>query len=135
MDREGCGNEGLMREELEQQFEHKLSLSGWKERAAAVVLDPELEIWVWSDSPHVAEVLGWTDSDLSLHDWLIQKGFLQPGRFKPERPKEAMESALQQAKKQHSSVLFHRLAQRVSMDRCADPAFLKLKEKLREWFS
>ena len=48
--REGSGREMMNRVEIERVVENRLSLSGWDERSATVVLDPELEIWVWSDS-------------------------------------------------------------------------------------
>jgi hypothetical protein len=60
LDREGSGKEKLSREEMESDIEKRLGASGWEdERAVAVVFDPELEIWVWSDSPQVDEVLNW----------------------------------------------------------------------------
>jgi hypothetical protein len=27
----------------------------WEDRAAAIVIDPELENWFWADSPHIAD--------------------------------------------------------------------------------
>jgi len=71
-DREGCGHENLTRKQLEERVEADLYRSGWQQ-AAAVVLDPELEIWVWSDSPHVAEILGWKNRQADLNRWLIKK--------------------------------------------------------------
>lgn len=58
-DREGCGKEDKTRVELEQQLASELSRSGWADRAAVIVIDPELEIWVFSDSPEVDKALGW----------------------------------------------------------------------------
>ena len=58
LDRGGSGREDLSRESLEQELEGLLSQSGWENRAAAIAIDPELEIWVWSGSPHVDAVLG-----------------------------------------------------------------------------
>jgi hypothetical protein len=66
LDREGSGVEAcLSAEEMEDNIEDRLMRNGWRtsageQRAAAIVLDPELEIWVWSQSPHVACVLGLT---------------------------------------------------------------------------
>ncbi|MEW5920448.1 MAG: hypothetical protein AB1796_05725 [Bacillota bacterium] len=37
--------------------------------------------------------------------------------------------------KARSSSLFYNLAKTVGLKRCQDPAFIKLKTKLREWFS
>ncbi len=131
-DREGCGREGLTRQQLEQQVEANLFRSGWQQ-AAAIVLNPELEIWVWSDSPHVAELLGWKQPELNR--WLKTKGFLREGEIKPERPKESMEAALKKVRKPRSSILYRRLAEKVSFGRCTDEAFNKFKTTLQNWFS
>lgn len=134
-DREGCGQEEKTREALEEDLEERLSQNGWEDRAAAIALDPEIEIWVWSDSPRVDSILGWEGRSPDLRSWLVEQGFIISAQAKPSRPKEAMEQALRMVRKSRSSALFLQLAQKVSLDRCVDPAFLKLKEKLRLWFS
>lgn len=134
-DREGCGKQHLSREAIEQEVESRLSLSGWNDRAAVVVLDPEIEIWVWSDSPQVDGVLGWEGRQPDLRTWLQQQNLLAPNQFKPERPKEAMQAALRQSGKPRSSALYLQMAEKVSLNRCADPAFLKLKNTLQLWFA
>ena len=133
LDREGSGQGSKSRQELERSLEEDLAVS-WDERAAAIVLDPELEIWLWSDSPEVDAVLGWQDRNPDLRSWLVQEGFADEPTDKPERPKEATEQALRIARKPRSSALYRRLAQKVSFRRCTDPAFEKLKRVLREWF-
>lgn len=115
-------------------MESRLSQSGWGERASVVVPDPELETRVWSDSPQVSEVLGWAGKQPDLVTWLISKRLLAPDEIKPDRPKEAMDLALREVRKSKSSALFQQLAQSVSLERCGDPAFLKLKNILRRWF-
>jgi hypothetical protein len=133
-DREGCGQEQLSRPILERQVEDLLSRSGWSERAAAIVLDPELEIWVWSDSPHVDSVLGWQGRQPDLRTWLRDHNFLDEQHAKPNRPKMAVEQALRSVRRPRSSSLYLQLAQSVSFNRCSDPAFLKLKTVLQKWF-
>ena len=133
-DREGCGRQDRPREALEEQIEQQLATSGWGDRAAAVVLDPELEIWVWSNSPEVDQSLGWAGRQPSLADWLASEGYLAAGRAKPNSPKKAFEEALQISGKRRSSAIYHRLALRVGLNRCTDPAFLKLKGLLHKWF-
>ena len=134
-DREGCGRERLSREELEQQVKDRLSQSGWGDRAASIVLDPELEIWVWSDSPHVDSVLGWSGRQPDLRTWLAEKGFVEANAPKPNRPKEAIQEALRLVRKHRSSALYFQLATRVSVNRCVDPSFSKFKAILKNWFS
>ncbi len=133
-DREGCGMEDASRDKLEALVQQRLAENGWKERAAAVVLDPELEIWVWSDSPHVATALGWPNPLSDLHSWLRREGFLTGSDIKPERPKEALQAILRTTRRRHSSALYGELARRVSLSKCADPAFSKLMSTLRGWF-
>lgn len=132
-DREGCGMEALSRNELELKVENALHLAGWSDRAVAVVIDPELENWVWSNSSQVDRVLGWSQSLFKLRTWIKDQGFPITGG-KPGRPKEAMLAALKQVKKQPSSSLFEQLAQSVSLSRCTDSAFTKLCTTLKKWF-
>lgn len=132
-DRHGCGREDLPREQLEAMIEDSLS-KHWVDRAAAVVIDPELENWLWTDSPHVAKEIGWPDGMAALREWLLNEGFLAQGRSKPNAPKAALEKALRLTAKRRSSALYQTLASKVSLRQCIDPAFLKLSETLRGWF-
>jgi hypothetical protein len=134
MDREGCGKEDRSREQLETSIERDLSRNGWGDRARVIVLDPELEIWVWADSPDVDTVLGWQDRQPALRDWLVSKGMLEVGTIKPRRPKEAMQQALRTVSKPRSSDTFQKLASVVGLQSCSDPAFYKLRSTLQAWF-
>ncbi len=134
LDREGCSREDETREKLEQDLEERLSKSGWNDRAAAVVIDPELENWLWSDSPKVDEALGWQGKKPSLRSWLKEQGFLKDNAPKPSPPKKAVEEALRKVFKPRSSTIYYDIAHNVSLNRCKDRAFLKLKEKLLLWF-
>lgn len=134
LDRDGCGRESLAREQLEEQIEQRLSANGWSDRRSAIVIDPELEAWVWSDSPQVDHVFGWENRHPDLRSWLRQQGMLGDSAMKPGQPKEAVEAALRVTKKPRSSSLYYQLAQRVSLRRCTDPAFEKLARTLRAWF-
>jgi len=133
-DREGCGREICSTEELEDEIGRNLAEAGWGERGAVVILDPELENWVWSDSPHVDEELGWKEHQPPLRPWLIQKDFLQTQNSKPFRPKEAVEAALREVRKPRSPSLYSDLAEKVSLLRCSDRSFIKLKTTLQQWF-
>jgi hypothetical protein len=62
-DLEGSGAENSSKDELEKECEEKLVNSGWGQRGAVIVVEPELDVWVWSDSPVVDEVLGWSGRD------------------------------------------------------------------------
>lgn len=133
-DHEGCGEEDSSREELEQRVEKTLFKNGWSQRAAVIVIDPELENWVWSESSIVDEIAGWNDSTTTLRDWLRANGWLVGNAAKPARPKEAFEAALRKANEPRSAALYEQLARRVDFSGCADPSFLKFKATLQGWF-
>jgi len=135
LDREGCGRENKTREELESEIEARLVSSGWGNRAAAIVIDPELEIWVWSDSPEVDAALGWKGNSPSLRTWLENKGFFKDNYSKPDFPKKAVEEVLREVRKPRSASIYKQIADKVSLKRCKDPAFQKLKDKLVQWFA
>lgn len=133
-DRDGCGSR-LSREDLEAEVQERLEQSGWeKDRCAVIVIEPELEAWFWSDSPHVEKALGWLNGRLQLDEWLVGKGYLRRGKQKPTQPKEAVLEALRHCRTPYSPSIYYDLAARVSFERCVDPAFLKLKSVLQRWF-
>lgn len=133
-DLEGSGAEDTPAVELEMAVEQKLSQAGWQDRAACIVIDPELEIWLWSDSPHVDASLGWQGRPPGLREWLRKQGYLTGSAVKPSRPKEAVEAAMQLSGKRRSSAIYQTLAGQVSLSRCQDRAFLKFKSVLQAWF-
>lgn len=119
---------------MEAKIEDNLSRTGWKDRSAAIVIDPELEVWVWSDSPVVEKQLKWSSRYPGLRDWLVSKGFLRADATKPSRPKEAVEAVLREVRLPRSSSLYRALAERVSLAKCTDRAFEKLRSTLQRWF-
>lgn len=133
-DRHGCGQDRLSRRTLEQRVERHLGSAGWRQRAAAITIDPELENWVWSDSPHVEATLGWVGREPDLQTWLTEQGFLHIAQLKPGQPKEAMEAALKAVRLPRSSSLYLQLASQVNLERCTDSAFLKFRATLQNWF-
>ncbi len=133
-DHEGSGCEATPAEELQNEIDRRLALSAWGERARAIVLDPELEAWVWSNSPHVDRVTGWSGRTPSLRDWLIDKGWMQANASKPLRPAKAFREALRVARVARSASLYRQIAEQVSLQRCKDRSFRRLRSTLREWF-
>lgn len=132
-DHQGSGREHQSPEAMESALAAALAGQGWRGHAA-IVIGPELENWVWSDSPHVDDVLGWQEKTPPLREWLADQGLWQTGATKPVQPKEAVEAALRQSRKQRSSSIYRDLATCVSLGRCTDRAFLKLKSALQSWY-
>ena len=133
-DHKGSGREAMTPQDLQTSLNKAFAGSVWGERARAVVLSPELEAWIWSDSPHVDAVAGWRYRDPKLRLWLIEQNYLRESEAKPKRPKEAFEAALREAQKPRSASLYQQMAERVSLRRCTDAAFLELKGILSDWF-
>jgi hypothetical protein len=118
--------------QIQEEIQTSLNQSGWENRSATIVIAPELEIWVWSSSNEVAQILGKTWEDIRQIG--ESKKYWEQGAVKPHRPKELMDEVLRQTRKHRSASLFSRLAENVSLKRCSDPSFLELKQKLQEWF-
>lgn len=133
-DRKGCGDEAS-REDIQREVEQALVENGWRDRSKVVVIDPELETWVWNSSSRVSEILGWEDGGYAgMKAWLAAEGLWAANSAKPEEPKKAMRAALRKGQPSVSSRLFAELAESVTLRRCRDPAFNELKETLRLWF-
>ena len=103
-------------------------------RHAAVVIAPELENWIWQDSPHVCAHLGHDGSFTDLRQQLERKGFWRPGEAKPHRPKEAVEEVLRVNRIPRSSAIYRDLAGCIGTRGCTDRAFLSLRDAMRRWF-
>jgi hypothetical protein len=133
-DREGSGQEQLPRTELEERVERLLARNGWDDRAAAVVIDPELEQWVWSPAQELDRALGWVGRTPDLRSWLGSRGLLARDEAKPARPKEALAAALRHVKRPLSPSIFQQLGRSLPLRGCTDPAFAKLVNTLQGWF-
>ena len=123
---------GLSVEQIEEKIQDDLNKNGWEGRSAVIVIDPELEIWVWAQSPHVPRLLGmdWEGIKNLGH----QMGYWQEDETKPSRPKELLEVVLHRTRKPRSSALYRQLAGTVGLSRCQDSSFLRFREILQEWF-
>jgi hypothetical protein len=133
-DYEGTGIENIKsREQAEADVEQLLSMNGWNNRNAVVVIEPELEKWMWIDSPHVQDAIGWEMQE-SLYAWARNKGLIEESDTKPVRPKEALEEALRVSQTSKSSAIYKKITSKVSYKNCVDPAFNKMIVKLQEWF-
>jgi hypothetical protein len=102
-----------------------------------IAIDPEIEAWVWSASPNVAQTLGWQNND-ELKAYLVSKGVWNPNALKPSDPKEALKLACRAQKKKNqvdlNADLFAKLARTVGLKSCQDAAFQKLRQSLTRWF-
>jgi hypothetical protein len=108
--------------------------SGWSEDdVVAVVMDPELENWMWQDSPVIESVVGYSGPSLRQH--LAASGAWPLASAKPPRPKETLEAELRRNRIPRSSALYRKVAEKVSVKSCVDPAFADLRAALQRWFT
>lgn len=132
-DHEGSGKEDKTPHVLASEIQGRLASTGWEDSAEVVVIRPELESWVFAQSPHVEVCLGWVRRG-RLKPWLEAQGLWSAGSPKPESPRKALERILLETKKPRSSALYQALAKRVSTRGCTDAAFGKLRDTLVRWF-
>lgn len=134
-DHEGCGAEHKSPVEIECELEKQLTNGLWRNRNAVIVIEPELENWVWTNSLHTARALGWEDL-IALNGWLTERKWVLPDVAKPKRPKEAMEAAMKKKLKENISAnTFATIAAKASFKSCASPSFIKFKDTIVRWFT
>lgn len=131
-DLEGSGSELSDSLSLEQQLDSRLAAT-WQGRAKAVVIEPEVDIWLWGSDNAMQQVLRWTDPT-PIRAWLMERGFDFTVEGKPRRPKEAFEEIVRKCRLPRSSSLYSEITGKLSLQRCTDSAYQRLSAKLREWF-
>lgn len=132
MDYEGSGTDSPDAVALEAELDHRLQVK-WQGKAKAIVIEPELDVWVWGSDNAVEEAIEWP-TGASIRDWLQGRGFAFDANNKPNRPKEALEAALRLPRQPRSSALYQRIAGKISLRRCKDSAFARLRTQLTAWF-
>ena len=132
LDFEGSGTDLPDAKALEAQLDGRLS-GHWKEAAKSIVIEPELDVWVWGADNAVEVAIEWP-AGKGGRDWLRERGFAFEANGKPTRPKEALEAALRLPDLPRSSALYQTIAEKISLRRCGDEAFIRLRKQLIEWF-
>ncbi len=134
-DLDGSGAGNVAAPELESQVEEQLRNTGWRtDDAAAIVIDPELEAWLFGASwQHLQDAVRWSQSE-PMRKWLESRQFLPPGAVKPPDPKAAFEVMLSLQRIRRSGKLYEDLAKLIGLTRCQDRAFQKFRDTLRRWF-
>ncbi len=130
-DHEGCGTQQSALD-LERVLNSRLDVT-WAGNAKAIVVEPEVDAWIWGADTHVQHVTEW-DQTVSVRQWLRGQGFSFNSQGKPERPKEALEAVLKCTNVARSSALYKKLTARTTLSRCSDPAFVRLRAALQSWF-
>lgn len=133
-DLEGCGAEpGQSAEDLERLLDRRL-VGLWGAQAKCIVIDPEVDIWLWGADKVLRDVLRWPLAG-NVRNWLQAQGFVFDAHGKPDRPKDAIEALVRFCRLPRSSALYEKITARVSLRRCSDPAFGRLCAALQNWFA
>ncbi len=129
-DREHYGTKDPpLAKELSEAVRVQLARMDLADRTVALVLDPELEVWAWSDLADVARTMGWSSPN-EIKQWLVTNDIEWP----PSDPKRAFHAALRERGLKRSAAVYSELTAAARLDRCTDPAFAALVRALREWF-
>ena len=120
----------------------RLAAERWEE-FAVIVIDPELENWIWVTQTQPDSSIGVHDlvvssfnyrSDQPLKEFLQERDNWREDIEKPKQPKEAVEKVLRLTNTPRSSALYRKIVCRASVTGCVDPAFQELVAVLRQWF-
>ena len=131
LDAEWEGSPGASK--IKEHITSNLIHSGWKEdRCQVIVIDPELENWIWQRNDHVAKSLGLD----SANDFprLIDGNTWPNDQAKPVNPKETLEGLLRQNRIPRSSAIYKQITSKVSVGKCQDSSFQELQSTLHIWF-
>ena len=132
-DHHGCGDEANDRETIEQEMEYRICRLGWRQEDVCVLcVKPEIEQWAWVNETDIKEVLGIQQMD--VYGYLEGIGWKSPDTVKPAQPKEAWQAVLAQCKTRKAGRYLAHISSRASINRCIDPAFVKLRNCLGNWF-
>ncbi len=132
-DHDGCGKEKETCEKLEARVTELIGRNGWEGKSACVVIDPEVENWIWVNSQKMAELVGWKNNE-SLRKHLEENKFWPKGHDKPPKPKEALKFALKRTNIRISPALYQSIASTVPFKSCTSPSFQKFKSTITTWF-
>lgn len=119
-------------DEVRNEIERQLNANGWGGRAAAVVIEPELEVLLWQDNIHVERALCHTGE--SLRQLLAKDGRWPNSAAKPPAPKELIQALIRTNRAGPPAVVYSQIARQVSTRGCMDPAFHRIRDTLRAWF-
>lgn len=132
LDWEGSGSKAKSAIALEQELDARLERT-WGDRAKAIVIEPELDVWIWGSDNALVKILEWSE-DQGIREWLTGRGYAFDGSQKPMRPKEALNELMVWLNHPRSSVLYERITGKISLAQCVDPAFRRLRSILQSWF-
>jgi len=119
-------------EEIRQEILRNLNRSGWDDRCEVVVIDPELEVWLWQDKPQIAQAVRFPGGSLRNH--LREEGLWPQDQHKPDMPKKTIQALMKQHRAGAPIVVYPKIAKSVGVSGCQDSAFGIFRERMQAWF-
>lgn len=106
--------------------------SDWsKEDVEVIVIEPELEIWIWKGWNHFYEVTEKSHSEVC--QWVRNKN-ISESSFKPLAPKNLFEKFCRYFNVKKSAANYKKISEKASLENCKDRAFNNLINTLTNWF-
>jgi hypothetical protein len=111
--------------------------TGWKEDSfCVVVIDKELEAWLWAPNVNVAKAFGHGDFD-EMREALAQKNLWDEGAPKPNDLKAARNLAAKLGGRKTGGPIFRGVFEGISRracDLCQENGFISMRRALQTWF-
>ena len=132
LDLEGCGTDFVDPVDLENELDQRVR-AAWNDDGKTIVIAPEVDVWLWGSDNALSDAFQWPLQG-SIRDYLRTRDFQFSSDGKPLRPKEALDALVPVHKQPRSSALYEKITNKISLQNCRDPAFLRLHQQLRAWF-
>lgn len=134
LDYKGCGKENKSTDEIARDIREKLDKSGWESRSSVIVINPELENWIWVNESRIQDAISW-ELETGIYEWLHRNNLKRHDVTKPDNPKEAFEAALKLCHTPRSSSIYYQISSRSSYKDCQDVSFRNMISQLKTWFT
>ncbi len=118
--------------EVREEVLQNLRRNGWEDRCEVVVIDPEIEVWLWQDKPQIAQAVRFQGGGLRAH--LENDGSWPAGQAKPTAPKDTIQDLIRRNRAGAPMVVYSKIAESVGVAGCQDGAFQHLRASLQAWF-
>ena len=118
--------------EVQDEILENLRRNGWDDRCEVVVIDPELEVWLWQDKPQIAQAVKFKDGNLRAH--LCAQKLWPEDQAKPPNPKEVIQDLIKRYRAGAPMAVYSKIARRVGVSGCTDASFKRFQKALQTWF-
>jgi hypothetical protein len=124
-------------EKLREDITKNMLGAGWPaDSFCVVVIDKELEAWLWAPNVNVARAFGHSDFD-QMREALAKKNLWNAGAPKPNDLKAARNLAAKLGGKKTGGPIFRGVFEGISRracDLCEEKGFIAMRQALRNWF-